>query len=104
MEQYKVSVSVPAEKDLQEITKYISSQLSAPAAALKLADAFVEAFIDLENMPEKYPLVPEDRLAAMGYRKRPVKNYLVFFKIDAKSHEVDVARILYARRDWLKIL
>ena len=104
MEQYKISVTDPAEEDLDEILQYISVQLSAPAAALKLADAFDGAFDDLEDMPEKYPLVQDDRLAALGYRKRPVKNYLVFFTADETSHVVYVERILYARRDWQNIL
>ena len=104
MERYNVSVADHAKADLRETTQYISSQLSAPAAALRLADAFDEAFVELEDMPEKYPLVPDDRLAALGYRKRRIKNYLMFFTISEESHAVYVERILYARRDWKNIL
>ncbi|MCL1806346.1 MAG: type II toxin-antitoxin system RelE/ParE family toxin [Oscillospiraceae bacterium] len=104
MDRYNVSLTNPAGDDLDEIIRYISEQLSAPIAALRLADAFDETFVDLEEMPEKYPLVPDDRLAALGYRKRRVKNYNVFFKIIEETHEVDVDRILYARRDWHNIL
>ena len=104
MTQYSVHLSDPAEDDLDEIVQYISEQLFAPAAALRLADAFAEAFVELETLPDKYPLVPDERLAAMGYRKRSVKNYFVFFKIKEITRRVDVARILYARRDWANIL
>ncbi|HBG16880.1 MAG TPA: hypothetical protein DDW93_08890 [Firmicutes bacterium] len=41
---------------------------------------------------------------SIGYRKLIVKNYIVFFTINEKSKVVDVERILYARRDWLRIL
>jgi plasmid stabilization system protein ParE len=58
----------------------------------------------LEEMPQRYPLVAEERLAAMGYRKSIIKNYIAFFTIDEKNKIVDVERILYARRDWLRIL
>ena len=104
MDRYNVSLADPAEDDLDEITQYISEQLSAPAAAIRLSDALEKAFIELEEMPGKYPLVPDERLAALGYRKRRVKNYFVFFKIIEETHEVDVDRILYARRDWANIL
>ena len=104
MKRYNVSITDPAEDDLDEIIQYISEQLSAPTAALRLADAFAEAFVDLETMPDKYPLVPDERLAAMGYRKRSVKNYFVFFKIKDANSMVGVARILYSRRDWQNIL
>ena len=73
-------------------------------SASKMVDAIVDAVYDLEDMPEKYQLVPDDRLAALGYRKCPVKNYLVFFTADETSHVVYVERILSARRDWKNIL
>lgn len=40
----------------------------------------------------------------LGYRKLIVKNYIVFFTIDEPNKVVDVERILYGRRDWLRIL
>jgi plasmid stabilization system protein ParE len=40
----------------------------------------------------------------MGYRKLIVKNYIAFFTVDEKAKTIDVERILYARRDWLRIL
>ena len=58
----------------------------------------------MTDMPQKCPLVRDERLASIGYRKLLVKNYVVFFTIDEKAKVVDVERILYARRDWLRIL
>jgi len=104
MEQYKILLTDPAEADLDAITQYIAVKLSAPAAALNLADAFDAAFDDLEDMPEKYQLVQDERLAAMGYRKRSVKNYFVFFTIDEINHVVYVERLLHSRRNWQNIL
>ena len=104
MDCYKVSVSDPAEDDLRDIARYISIKLASPATALNMVDAIDKAIDNLEEMPERYPFVPDDRLAAMGYRTRRVKNYLIFFIINKKEHEVDVARILYARRNWINIL
>ena len=104
MARYRVDVSEPAESDLRDIVRYISAQLSAPMTATKMMDAIEEAISGLADMPQKHPPVTDERLASMGYRKLVVKNYIVFFTIDEKSKVVDVERILYARRDWLRIL
>jgi len=104
MAKYRVDVSKPAESDLRDIVRYISSQLSAPMTATKMMDAIEEAISGLADMPQKYLPVTDERLASMGYRKLLVKNYIIFFAIDEVSKVVDVERILYARRDWLRIL
>lgn len=104
MDAYKIDVSEPAENDLRDIVRYISSQLNAPVAALTMMDAIEEAIDGLASMPQKCPLVIEERLAMLGYRKLIVKNYIVFFTIDEPNKVVDVERILYGRRDWLRIL
>ncbi len=104
MAKYKIAVSEPAENDLRYIVRYISAQLSSPTTALKIMDPIEEAIVGLSDMPKKHPLVSDDRLKALGYRKLLVKNYIVFFSIDDKSNIIDVERILYARRDWIHIL
>ena len=104
MAQYRVDVSEPAESDLVDIVRYIASQLSAPISALNMMELLEDAMAGLSDLPQRYPLVADDRLAQMGYRKLPVKNYVVFFSIDEKNKVVEVERILYGRRDWLRIL
>ena len=104
MGKYRVDVSDPAEEDLRDILRYISSQLSAPITAMKMIDTIEEALTGLADMPDSYPLVRDDRLASMGYHRLEVKNYSVFFTINKKEKVVDVERILYARRDWANLL
>jgi toxin ParE1/3/4 len=104
MVKYRVDISEPAENDLRDIVRYISAQLSAPMTALKMMEAMDEEIAGLALMPQKCPFVTDERLAMLGYRKLPVKNYIVFFTIDEKSEVVDVERILYAKRDWQRIL
>ena len=104
MVKYRVDVSNPAEEDLRDILRYISTQLSAPITALNMVDTIESALTKLENMPESYPLVRDDRLASMGYRRLEVKNYKAFFTINEKEKIVDVERILYARRDWANLI
>jgi plasmid stabilization system protein ParE len=104
MTPYSVLISAPAENDLRDIVRYISAQLLAPMTAAKMMDAIEAAIAGLVDMPQKFPLVTDERLASMGYRKFIVKSYMVFYTIDEKSKVVDIIRIVYARRDWLQLL
>lgn len=100
MAKYSVDVSEPAENDLRDIVRYIASQVSAPVSALHMMELLEEAMAGLSAMPQRCPLVTDERLSQLGYRKLIVKNYIVFFTIDEKNKAVDVERILYSRRDW----
>lgn len=104
MAKYRIDISEPAENDLRDIVRYIASQLSAPISALHMMELLEEAMVGLSNMPQRCPLVADERLSQMGYRKLPVKNYIVFFSIDEKNKVIDIERILYGRRNWLRIL
>jgi len=104
MELYRIDISEPAENDLRDIVRYISTSLSEPMAALSTIDSIEEAIKKLRTMPQKYPLVMDERLMVLGYHKLIIKNYIVFFTINEKQRVVDVERILYKRRDWLHIL
>jgi len=104
MDSYKVNLTEPAENDLRDIVRYISSQLNAPVSALNMMQALQEAIAKLETTALARPLVRDDRLAAFGYRLLVVKNYIVFYVVNEKEKFVDVDRILYGRRDWQSIL
>lgn len=104
MNSYNIFISSPAENDLADIIRYVKSQLLAPIAADNMLKLFNETIQGLAEFPKKYPLVKDDRLASLGYRIIPVKNYIVFFSVDDEKKEVNIERILYARRDWLSIL
>ena len=104
MDVYEVNVTEPAENDLKDIAKYISSHLNAPTTALNMLQTIKTTIAELETMALAYPLVRDDRLAALGYRLLSVKNYIVFYIVNEKKRTVDVDRILYGRRDWRNLL
>ena len=101
---YRVDISEPAENDLRDIVRYISAQLSAPMTAMEMLEAMEQAMSSLGEMPHRAPAVADERLAAIGYRKLIVKNYVIFFSINEKAKAVDVERILYGQRNWRAIL
>ena len=69
-----------------------------------MMEAIEGAIAGLVDMPQKFLLVTDERLASMGYRKFIVKRHMVFYTIDEQSPVVDIMRIVYARRDGLQLL
>ncbi len=104
MSKYSVDVTDPAKQDLMDVVRHISAQLSAPQASLDMFELLVSELQSLEINPKRYALLRDERLAARGYRILPVKNYLIFYKIDDASRLVYIVRILYGRRDWATLL
>jgi len=104
MDNYKVNLTEPAENDLRDIARYISSQLLDPTTALNMVRTIHEAISKLETTALAHPLARDKRLAHAGYRPLVIKSYIVFYIADEKKKSVDVDRILYGRRDWQSIL
>ena len=104
MDVYKVEITEPAENDLRDIVRYISTQLSAPITALSMMQTIKDAIARLETTALAHPLVRDDRLAALGYRLLVIKNYIAFYVVNEKEKSVCIDRILYGRRDWQSIL
>ena len=104
MVRYDIRLAEPAEEDLIDILRYIAVELKEPSTALRMLETIDKAIDSLAAMPYRCPLVDDEYLAEMGYRKLHIKNYLAFFTIDEKANIVNVERILYALRDWLHIL
>jgi len=104
MKTYEVNVTESAEIDLHDIITYISEQFMAEITAMDMLHTIETSLSSLATFPERLPLVSDDRLQELGYRKLGIKNYGAFYTIDKKREVVNIERILYMRRDWVQIL
>lgn len=99
---FEVKVSPQAADDLLEIKDYIENELQNPIAAQSTILKIIETYEDLANFPEigipveKYVDFPTD------YKFVLANNYSIFYRIEGKI--VRVVRILYSRRDFVRIL
>ena len=101
---YKIHVTLTAEKDMIHAADYIELVLKNPDAAdnlLDKADRFISA---LSTFPMKHPLVDDTILASWGVRFIKVGNYLAFYIISEEKKQVNIVRFLYAKSDWNSIL
>ena len=89
---------------MTEIVRYISHILLNPAAAEKLAEEMVDAAEKLTDLPHIYAIHQSIKPLKKEYRKLNVKNYIIFYWIDEKEKRVTIARVIYARRDFEKLL
>lgn len=104
MERYEIVVHRTAETDIRDIVGYISKTLREPDTAHAMSKRFQEAIMSLSSMPERFPIVPDNYLASFGIRITSVGNYLIFYVVNQEEHRVDISRVLYGKRDWIKII
>lgn len=93
-----------AKKDMIEIVKYIGVKLSNPAAADRLAEKMVAEAEKLVDMPYKCSVYISLRPLKYEYRKLLVNNYIMFYYVDESQKLITIARVVYAKRDFKKLL
>jgi len=99
---YRLNLTEMFKEDLQSSVNYIRHTLNAPLAAQNLKYDTKETYKRIKERPFSYPAVPDDYLAASGFRFAMVKNYIIFYIVDEKT--INIIRFLYGRRDWKNIL
>ena len=87
-----------------EIVRYISQELFNPIAADNLAEEFIKTADSLSTFPYAHEAYIPIRPLKHEYRKVSVKNYIMFFWVDEEKKIVTIARVIYAARDYGKLL
>ena len=98
----KVRYSPTALNDLDEIHDYIAGELSNPDAAFSLIERLLKAMDRLAMYPESGAALSSILRVPGDYRFIPVEQYLVFYRV--QPEEVYIDRILYGKRDYLRLL
>lgn len=101
---YKLEFLPIAKKDMTDIVLYISKDLQNPDAADRLARKFIETVETLLTFPYAAPAYQPIRPLKHEYRKIAVQNYLMLFWINEKDKTVTIARVIYAKRDYGRLL
>ena len=101
---YTIRIMEPAQKEIRETYRYIADELNNPIAADRCILLIDGAIRSLKEHPGRFPLVRDDYLASKGYRMIVVKHHLVFFIVRENVKAVSVMRVLYGRRDWMRLL
>lgn len=101
---YKLEYLPSARKDMFDIVRYISRELQNADAADRLAGELVNAAESILEFPYATPAYRTIRPLKHEYRKILVQNFLMFYWVDEEKKLVTVARVVYAKRDYRKLL
>ncbi len=105
MEQnYTVKITEPAQRQLQDIFRYIAEELQKPVTAIHLLDLLEREILSLAQFPGRIALTEEEPWHSEGIHKMPVKNYLVYFWIDEIRKYVQITAVIYGRREQRQAL
>lgn len=101
---YKLEYLPAARQDMVDIVRYISRELCNPTAAERLAAELIEAGDSIPRLPYANPAYAPIRPLKHEYRKRLVRNYIMFYWVDEGEKLVTVARVIYAKREFERML
>ena len=101
---YKIEYLPVARQDMIEIVRYISQELQNSTAADQLAVELIEAGDGILRFPYANPSHVPIRPLKHEYRKLLVQNYFIFYWVDEVEQLVTVARVVYAKRDYERLL
>lgn len=96
---HKLRFSPAARMDIIEIAQYVNNTLKNPIAANDLAVDLINAAETIAEFPYSNPVYIPIKPLKKEYRKLLVKNYIIFYTTNEEAGEVQIARIIYARRN-----
>ena len=99
MKQYEVKITEPAQRQLQEIVRYIAGDLQEKRTALWMLDTLEKEILSLSTLPNRVALTEEEPWHSQGIHKFPVKNYLIYFWVDEETKKVQIIGAVYGRKD-----
>ena len=98
----KIHISPEAAGDLGAIKEYIAVELENPAAAVNTVSKITKAIRGLAKFPGMGVLLSSKVNIHTDYRFLVVGSYMAFYRYG--RDEVHVIRVLYGKRDYMKIL
>ena len=98
----KIHYAVEARRDLDDIWDYIVTDLCNASAAERVVNDILDVVEQLENFSEMGALLASVANVDSDHRFLVSGNYLIFYRVSGMNVYVD--RILYGRRDYLRIL
>ena len=96
---FEVVVAEPAETDLQDALAYLMER--SPQAASQWFYGVQEAFLSLEEMPQRCAPIAEAGEFACDYRQLLVGSHRIIFRVEESANLVFVVRVWHGSRQPL---
>lgn len=96
---YAIAFSKDSADDLRDIGRYIEQVSGSRLVAGRQLQKIRDAVHGRASTPMRHPIASEGVVSRLNLRRMNVRNYAVFYRVDADSREVFVDRIVYGRRN-----
>ncbi len=93
--EYSVKLTPHAIVQIRETIAYISKVLLVPETARAWSDYLQKEIAGLSTMPARFSAVDEEPWRSRGYRKMPVKNFIIYYYADDETKTVWVTAVVY---------
>jgi len=101
---YKLIISKDVHLDIDGIVNYMVYKLKSPAAAAGFLDDVEKSYRNIVENPMMYGFCNDDKLRNQGYKKIPIKNYIILYSADEEAKTVTVMRIFYGGRNYSELV
>lgn len=91
-----------ARMDLENIFHYISIELVNPESAFSLIERFEKKFISIRMFPKANSNIKHPSLSNNCLRKSVVDNFLIVYFYDEEKDLVNIVRVIYAKKNYIK--
>ena len=99
MKKYKILISKNARRDLAGIKRYIADELKEPNISKMLLQKIFKAINSLDQFPTRNRFYDGQFWKSKGLRFFPIASYLVFYYVSEEKENVEISRVVYAKRD-----
>ena len=85
---YSVEITDSAFGMIHAAVRYIAEDCKSPLNASRWLEQVWDAVATLEQMPQRFPLAPEDPFKPYEVRRALVGDYLILFNVDDEASKV----------------
>ena len=99
---FNVEVTEAAQESVRASIEYVRLVLGSPNAASSLKAAYDKFVMNVADFPQMYPLMEDETLRNIGYRRALVKNYVAVYVIE--EDKVTVLGFFHQSQDYARFL
>lgn len=101
IKKYKIYFTVAANKEIEQICRYLEEVLFAENAVVNLKIKIEEKIKCLENNPRMYSKIQKKDDLNREYRKIVINHYIVLYTIDEERKTIYISHCYYNASDYL---
>jgi plasmid stabilization system protein ParE len=98
---FRIDITQPALDDAEEYVLFIRVRKKEPEAAARWFRGLVHAIYSLEELPERCPIIPEQRHFPIEIRHLQYFSHRIIYSIDTAARRVLIYRIYHGARRGL---